>query len=109
MKTENYKQLYRGLLDRILKGNGQSSREQRQAAFNNAGLSQPLSNLIDKVARYAYKVTDGDVKEAKQTGHTEDEIFELIICGAVGEASRQYESGLAALAEAMNKGGSHAS
>jgi alkylhydroperoxidase/carboxymuconolactone decarboxylase family protein YurZ len=108
MKTENYKQLYRDLLDHILIRDGQSSQAQRQASFNNAGLSQPLSNLIDKVAHLAYKVTDDDVNAAMQAGYTEDQLFELMICGAVGQASRQYESGLAALTEVMKEGGSDA-
>ena len=109
MKTEDYQSLYHALLDRIVKGDGQSSRQQRQAAFNNTGLSRPLSHLIGKVAHHAYKVTDADIAAAKQAGVTDDQLFELIICGAVGQASRQYESGLAALAEAVRKGGSHAS
>ena len=109
MKTENYQPLYLALLDRILKGDGQSSREQRQAAFNNEGLTQPLSHLIDKIAHHAYKVTDADISAAKQAGTTEDQLFELIICGAAGQASRQYESGLSALAKAIKEGGNHAS
>lgn len=113
MKTEKnsngYKQLYQNLIDRILKGKGDSPREQRQAAFNNADLPQSLSILINKVAHHAYKITDRDIDEVKTTGVTEDQLFELIICGAVGQASRQYESGLAALAEAIQEGGRHAS
>lgn len=110
MKTENsFDQLYYGLVNRILKGNGDSPQEQRQAAFNNAELPKPLGVLIEKVAHQAYKVTDGDVAAAKQAGFTEDQLFELMICAAVGQASRQYESGLTALAEATGKGGQHAS
>ena len=105
----SYEQLYHDLLNRILKGKGDSSQEQRQAAFNNAGLSEPLSTLINKVAHHAYQVTDSDVASAKAAGSSEDQLFELIICGAAGQASRQYESGLAALAEATKEGGRHAS
>lgn len=104
-----YGQLYDKLLNRILKGDGQSSREQRQTAFDNAGLQQPLSTLIGKVANYAYKITNDDIDTAKRAGNNEDQLFELIICGAVGQASRQYESGLGALAEALKEGGHHAS
>ena len=104
-----YKQLYQRLIDRILHGKGESEPQQRQAAFDNTGLSQPLNTLIDKVAYRAYQVTDSDIASVKQPGLTEDQLFELIICGAVGQASRQYQSGLAALAEATEEGGSHAS
>jgi len=104
-----YEQLYHGLLNRILKGKGFSPQEQRQAAFNNADLPQPLSVLIDKVARHAYKVTDSDIDAVKSTGVSEDQLFELIVCAATGQASRQYESGLAVLAEVIKKGDRHAS
>lgn len=104
----SYQQLYQDLLNRILKGKGDSSQQQRQAAFNNAGLSEPLSTLINKVAHQAYKVTDSDIEAVKSTGISEDELFELIICAAAGQASRQYESGLAALAQVTGKGGPHA-
>jgi alkylhydroperoxidase/carboxymuconolactone decarboxylase family protein YurZ len=36
----------------------------------------------------------------KESGLSEDEVFELVVCAAVGQAARQYESALAALAEA---------
>ncbi len=104
-----YQQLYQRLIDRVLKGKGKSTVQQRQAAFNNTDLPQAVNPLINKVAHEAYKVTDNDIASAKATGIGEDQLFELIICGAIGQASRQYESGLAALAEAIKEGDQHAS
>ena|ERR1700760_3921520 len=104
-----YKKLYQDLTDRILKGKGESTPQQRQAAFDNTDLPKSLNALIDKVANHAYKVTDNDIAAVKATGVTEDQLFELIICGAVGQASRQYQSGLIALAEVTKEGGYHAS
>ena len=113
MKPKNidagYGPLYHDILNRILKGKGYSSQKERQAAFSNTNLPQPMHPLIDKVAYNAYKVTDEDINALKETGVSEDQIFELIVCGAVGQASRQYENALAALAEAVKEGGSHAS
>ena|SRR5665213_491252 len=109
INAAGYKHLYQNLLNRILKGKGFSLQEQRQAAFDNAGLPKPLSDLIDKVAHQAYKVTNNDIDQVKSTGLSEDQLFELIVCAATGQASRQYESGLAALAEMTGKGGLHAS
>lgn len=97
------KRLQKQMIDRILEGDGKSSPTQRHAAFNNAGLNKPLSILIDKVARFSYKVTDDDIKAAKETGLIEDQIFELVICAATGQASRQYDAGMAALDEALKK------
>lgn len=61
------------------------------------------------MAYQSYKVTDSDIAAVKATGVTEDQLFELLICGAVGQASRQYQSGLTALAGAIQEGGRHAS
>ena len=71
------------------------------AAFDNAGLAEPLTTLIDKVAKHACKVTDEDIAAAKASGLSEDQIFELVVCSAVGEATRQCDTALAALDEAM--------
>ena len=91
------------LVSRILDGSGTASPQERQAAFNNRSLAAPLDQLIDKVARYAYRITDEDLDAVRSSGRTEDQIFELVICGAVGQAARQYEAGLAALAAATEK------
>jgi len=34
-------------------------------------------------------------------GLSEDQIFELVVCAAIGQATRQYQSALGALAEAV--------
>ena len=109
--ASGFRQLYQELLDRVLKGRSAGSEAARQAAFDDAGLEEPVRTLIDKVANGAYRITDSDVDAVRAAGKSEDEIFELVICGAVGQASRQYNNGLAALREAVTgkKGGSHAS
>ena len=68
--------------------------------FNNADLPEPLHTLVDKVATSPTKVTDADLAAPLAAGLSEDEIFELVICAAVGQSARQYEAGLAALADA---------
>lgn len=104
----SYEQLYHDIINRILKGTGHSAQEERQAAFSNSNLPQALHTLVDKVAYNAYKITDNDINMVKEAGFSEDQLFELIICAAIGQASRQYESGLAALSEAIKEGGTHA-
>ena len=81
----------------VLEGAGRASREERRAAFDNRGVSPAAQALIEKVARHAYKVTDEDIAAAKAGGLSEDQIFELCVCAAMGQASRQYEAALAAL------------
>jgi alkylhydroperoxidase family enzyme len=63
-----------------------------------------MRTLIDKVAYHAYSVTDEDVAAVRTAGLSEDQIFEIVVCAAVGQASRQYENGLAALARATEEG-----
>ncbi len=107
----DFEQLYQDVLTHVLKGKGFSPEAQRQAAFDNAGLPGPVKSLVDKVANRAYQITDKDIDTVRTSGVSEDQIFELVICAAVGEASRQYINGLSALAEALTdtKGGPHAS
>lgn len=75
----------------------------RRAAFDNGGISEPLGALVSKVAMRAHRVTDEDVATAKAAGFSEDQVFEAVVCAAVGQASRQYESALAALVAATGK------
>ena len=100
VKTES-EQLRTAMIRRILEGDGKASPDQRHAAFNNAGLPKPLSILIDKVAKDSYKVTYEDIAAVKESGLSEDQIFELIICAACGQATRQYDAGIEALEAAI--------
>jgi hypothetical protein len=95
---------YRALEDRILNGEGRASPEQRACAFSNVGLPPPLDGLVSKVATRPTQVTVADFAAAGAAGFTEDELFELVICAAVGQSGRLYDAGLAALAEAVADG-----
>jgi hypothetical protein len=95
---------YRALVDRVLNGDGRAPAEQRARAFGNDGLAPPLDALIDKVASRPAQVTDADFAAAKASGFSEDQLFELVICAAVGQSTRLYEAGLAALAETAVNG-----
>jgi hypothetical protein len=95
---------HRALVDRVLNGEGKAAAEQRARAFSNDGLSPPLDALIGKVADRPAQVTAEDLAAAMASGCTEDQLFELVVCAAVGQSTRQYEAGLAALAEATGQG-----
>jgi hypothetical protein len=91
------------LITRILEGTGTASRVQRRAGFEDSGLAEPLRTLIDKVAKRPYRVIDDDIAAAKASGLTEDQIFEIVVCAAIGQAMRQHDSALAALDAATKK------
>lgn len=90
------------LVKRVLEGAGEASAFQRQAAFNTSGLAGPVGELVVKVARHAYRVTDEDIVAAHGAGLSEDHIFEIVVCAAIGQATRQYDSANAAL-EAISR------
>ena len=94
------------LVARILEGQGHASLAQRRDAFENAALPEPLHTLIDKVALSSYRVTDSDIAAVKAAGFSEDQIFELVICAAVGQSTRQFSAAMSALDAALADQGS---
>lgn len=97
------RQARKALIARILEGEGKASHAQRRAAFDNAGLGEPVSTLVQKVARHAHKITDEDIAAARSSGLSEDQIFEIVVCAAIGQATRQYDTALAALEAAIRR------
>jgi alkylhydroperoxidase family enzyme len=103
---EEKRTAHQALVTRVLEGDGRASRAERRAAFDNATLNEPLHGLISKVSEHPSQVTDDDVAAAKASGLSEDQVFELVVCAAVGQATRQYQNALAALAVAISDEGS---
>ena len=98
------RKLHRELVARVRDSDATTTRELRRAVFDNAGMSEPMRTLIEKVALNSEDVTDEDVAAVRSAGLTEDQIFEIMVCAAVGQADRQYNGALAALAEATKDG-----
>jgi hypothetical protein len=99
----NIQEARAALIARILEGKGEASREQRQRAFDDEHLAGPIGALADKIARHASRITDDDMAAAKASGLTEPQLFEIVVCAAVGQAARQYDAALAALAAVTRK------
>jgi alkylhydroperoxidase/carboxymuconolactone decarboxylase family protein YurZ len=91
--------------ERALRGSGVTSPDARRAAFDNRGVDERARSLIDKVARQAWTVTRADVEAATAAGVSEDEIFELTVCAALGQATRQLDAALAVLDAAAGTSG----
>jgi alkylhydroperoxidase family enzyme len=94
--SEAVERLRKQVVERALHGPGKSSGDARRAAYDN----RDAGPLVAKVAANAWKVTDEDIAAAKQAGLSEDEIFELVVCAALGQSTRQLDAARAALAEA---------
>jgi hypothetical protein len=93
----NFRRLHKEMVSKLLEGEGTASHSLRRSAFDHAGMAEPLNALIDKVANYSYKISDEDLEAVKKSGFSEDQIFELIVCAAVGQATRQYDRALTVL------------
>ncbi|OMC15973.1 hypothetical protein A5735_01285 [Mycolicibacter heraklionensis] len=96
-------ELHQELLGRVLGQGGTAPPELRRAAYGNTGLQEPISTLIDKVALRSHSVADEDVAAVRAAGLSEDQIFEIVVCAAVGQATRQYAGALEALAAAEGR------
>ena len=69
----------------------------RAAAAPERPAPAQLSSYLEKVRLHAYKVTDRDVQALKDTGFSEDEIFEQTVSTAVAAGLERLEAGLGAL------------
>jgi len=77
------------LVARVLEGEGRSSPEIRRGAFDNEGLTEPMRTFVEKVAHRARTVTDADISTLRKAGLSEDQIYEVVVCAAIGQATRQ--------------------
>jgi alkylhydroperoxidase family enzyme len=97
------------LVDSVLNNRGDSDPELRRAVEQRAAahagrlpedgprLPQELKNYVDKVARHAFKVTDADIETLRAAGYSEDAIFELTLCAALGAGSARLDRAIAAM------------
>lgn len=93
----------KALVKRVLEGAGKASSSDRRAGFDLITLPEPMNTLVVKVARHASQITDEDIEAVKASGFTEDQVFEIVVCAAIGQAKRQYDAALAALEAATGK------
>jgi len=60
-------------------------------------LPAPLAEFVEKVALAAYKITDEDIHALERAGYSEDAIFELTVCAAVGAGAARFERAMQAI------------
>lgn len=99
----NIRDAHKALIARVVEGDGQAPQAQRRAAFANQGLSEPLRALVEKIVGRPSTVTDHDVSTVLASGLSEDQLFEVVVCAAIGQATRQYDTACAALESASAK------
>jgi len=57
----------------------------------------PIIAYVENVALHAYKIVDDDVAALKIAGYSQDAIFEITLCAALGAGRARLERGFAAL------------
>lgn len=90
MSHDTKRATQQALVARVLEAEGHASPADQRAAFDKAAVGEPLSSLIETVALHPTRVTDDDIAAVVASGLSEDQVFELIVCAAVGQATQQY-------------------
>jgi len=81
----------------VLEGPGETASELRQRLAAGVEVPDDLAGYADKVRRHAYKVIEEDLQALRDSGYTENAIFEVTLSVALGAALRRLDSGLRAL------------
>lgn len=100
---DRHAELMQRLTEAVLEtpGDVDSAVRKTIAAYTAGQHAEPpeeLRGYLDKVAKHAYKVVDGDVDRLRELGYSEDAIFELTLAAALGAARARLDAGLRALA-----------
>jgi alkylhydroperoxidase family enzyme len=78
-------------------GPGHTDPGLRRAAAAGRGLPPALQGYVDTVRRHAYRVRDEDVEALRREGYSEDQIYEITVCAALGAAGERLRAALRAL------------
>jgi hypothetical protein len=81
----------------VFDGPGHTDPAFRRAAGQGEQLSDPWGRYAALVRDQSYRVSDAEIAALKETGCTEDEIFEITVAAAMGAALHRLDAGLAAL------------
>jgi alkylhydroperoxidase/carboxymuconolactone decarboxylase family protein YurZ len=92
-----YAERWRRLEDALLRSAGALDTGTRESLAAGREIPEPLAAYVEKVTRYAYRVTDDDVQALLAAGYSEDQIFEATLSVAFGAAQRRLRAGLDAL------------
>jgi hypothetical protein len=101
---DRFRELRTGVRQAILDREGKTDRATRRKAYEGEGTPGAIAEYVATVQRNAYRVDDDMMAAVRQAGLDDDAIFELTVATAVGEATRQFDAAMAALATALAEG-----
>jgi len=82
----------------VFEGDGSTDSATRAAAAGGGdGLPPDLASYVAAVRDASYRITDADVAALKDSGWSEEQLFEITIAAALGRAQRGFDAGLRAL------------
>ena len=99
MSADPHAALRDKVLDAVMRGPGETDPALRAAAAANLGMAPDLAELVDKIHKHAYRVTDEDMSRA-QAVYGDDRMFEIVVSAALGASRRRLLAGLDALERA---------
>ena len=92
-----YEDFRRRLVAAVLDTPGDTNPELRRDVLERATAPDALGAYVSNIARHAYKITDTDVAQLRQAGHSDDTLFEITVAAALGAALHRLDRGMAAL------------
>jgi hypothetical protein len=81
-----------------------SARIAGRATGEAAILPPGVRDLVEKIARHPNRITDDDLAHLRHEGYSEDALFEIVVCAAVGAGAGRFERAMEALADAPAQG-----
>ena len=99
MTPDPHAELRDRVFQTVLRGPGACEPGTRRAAAEGAGGPADIQELVEKIHRHAYKVTDDDVARV-QAKYGDDRTFEIVVSAALGASRQRLLAGLKALEEA---------
>lgn len=97
--TDPHATLRDRVLYSVLKGPGVSDAVLRASVADGSQVPADLHELVDKIHRHAYKVTDDDIAQL-QAKYGDDRMFEVVVSAALGASRNRLLAGLEALDQA---------
>jgi hypothetical protein len=86
------------LYTQVVSSDGSLSSAVRLAIATQGAVPEDFQVLVEKVHNHAFKVTDQNVEEVLQAGYHQEDVFELVVSGAVGAAVGRWRDYCAAKA-----------
>jgi hypothetical protein len=98
---DRHEALFAALTRVVFDSPGSLAPAMRRAIADGSTLPPALAPYACKIREHAYRTEDADVTAIIEAGYTEDQVYELTVCAALGAGSRRMAGGLRAIAESF--------